>query len=249
MIFIAGAEGSGTTLLRRLLAAPERCASLGRDLVKLPNHPDALPLFAALEEASKRLWDRLATLAEHEQARADWHLAADRIRLSPGFAGQTHVVLKRSFPFEVPRGRFVPDLWDVLDLPGDTRIVVIYREPCAAVYSALRRGFDPDLRRLAVRCSEQLTWLAGQVRAIGPGPVRIVSYRALCADPEAVLSSLARFCGMLPDPMLREAASEGLATDTDRRYATELPPTVAAWLEAFFDMRRRRQWDILEQAQ
>jgi hypothetical protein len=46
-VFIGGAEGSGTTLLRRVLAAPSCCASLGRDIAKLPDHPDALPLFRA----------------------------------------------------------------------------------------------------------------------------------------------------------------------------------------------------------
>jgi len=43
------------------------------------------------------------------------------------------------------------------------------------------------LRRLAVMCAEQLTGLAG---SIDPGLVRIVSYRALCDAPDAMLKPL-----------------------------------------------------------
>lgn len=65
-----------------------------------------------------------------------------------------HFVLKRSFPARIPGDMVYPDLWDVLSLPGQTRVVVIYREPCAAVYSTFRRRFDTDLRRLAIMCAD-----------------------------------------------------------------------------------------------
>jgi hypothetical protein len=39
-VFIAGAEGSGTTLLLRLFSAPARCASLGGNFN--PDSPDGL---------------------------------------------------------------------------------------------------------------------------------------------------------------------------------------------------------------
>jgi hypothetical protein len=232
-------------VLRRLLAAPDTCASVGRNLVNLPDHPEAQPLFAAFEDANRRRWDRKLPLADHEAARRDWHEAAERIGASAAFSGSTHLVLKRSFPFRGVGRYYFPDLWDVVDLPGDSRITMIYREPCAAVYSAFRRGFDSDLRRLAALCGEQLTWIAGQVRAIGAGRVRVVSYRQLCETPDLVLEPLTAFCGIPFAPVSRAARDEGMDPDTDRRYARELPPANVAWLEGFFGARRR-QWDILE---
>ena len=246
LIFIAGAEGSGTTLLRRLVAAPDCCASFGRDIAKMLEQPEAEELFTGFEEASRRLWDRLLTLREHEQARQDWHRIAALMAASPGFAAVTHFVMKRSFPFGPTQERSCPDLWDVLALPIETRIVAIYRDPCAATYSALRRDFGTDLHRLAVRCANHLIFLAGQMRAIDPTQRRIISYPALCAAPAAVLEPLAEFCGLPAAPMLEAASGEGILNDTDRRYANELAPSDVAWLEAYFSPGRRRQWEILE---
>jgi hypothetical protein len=246
LIFIAGAEGSGTSVLRRLLAAPDCCASLGQNFSKLPDHPEARRLFAEFVDASARLWDRTAPLSARLKARCDWHSAAERIGVSRVFSDRTHLVLKRSFPFGVPHGIGSPDLWDVLDLFADTRIVVIYREPCAAVYSAFRRGFDSDLRRLAVMCAEQLTRLAAYAQTIDTGLMRIISYGALCKAPDATLKPLSAFAGIPFDAISDAVRKERIMTDTDRRYASELPRSDVTWLERFFDARRRRQWEKLE---
>ena len=248
LIFIAGAEGSGTTLLRRLVAAPDGCASFGRDIAKNLDHPEAMALFTGFEAVSRRLWDRLLTLPEHEQARQEWHRIAALMAASSGFAAATHFVMKRSFPFGPTQERACPDLWDVLALPIEARIVTIYRDPCAATYSALRRSFDTDLHRLAVRCANHLIFLAGQMRAIDPARRRIISYPALCAAPAAVLEPLAEFCGLPAAPMLEAASAEGILGDTDRRYASELAPSDVAWLEGYFSPDRRRQWEILERS-
>jgi len=207
---------------------------------------EAKTLFTSFEAVSRRLWDRLLTLAEHEQALQEWHCIAAQMAASPGFAAATHFVMKRSFPFGPAQDRSCPDLWDVLALPIETRIVTIYRDPCAATYSALRRGFDTDLHRLAVRCANHLIFLAGQMRAIDPARRRIFSYSALCASPASVLEPLAAFCGLPSAPMLEAASGEGILDGTDRRYTSELAPSDVAWLEAYFAPGRRRQWEILE---
>jgi hypothetical protein len=246
LIFIAGVEGSGTSWLRRLLAAPECCSAFSDKLMKLPDHPGARPLAAAFVDATRPLWARQSTLAEHLQAKGRLSELTQKMQSSPAFSGTTHFVLKRSFPFRFPGDIGAPDLWDVLDLPGETLVVAIYREPCAAVYSALRRRFDTDLRRLAVACDDQLTRLAAQVRAMDPERVRILSYRRLCEAPDTVLEPVAGFCGIPFDPIRKAILQDGIIGETDERYRSELAQADASWLEHFFDERRRRQWDILE---
>ncbi len=248
MIFVAGAEGSGTTLLRRLLAAPECCAGFGRDIAKMPDHPDAHALFSAFESANRPLWDRELDLAAHDRARQEWFRLAEAMASSPAFADVTHFVIKRSFPFTGAAYRFCPDLWDILDLPLDGRIVAIYRDPCAAVYSAFRRGFDTDLYRLAMRSANFLMVLAGQLRAIEPARRLIISYAELCRAPAAMFDRVGPFCGLPAAPILAAAQAEGTKTDADLRYRQELDAADVAWLEAYFAPRRRAQWDILEQA-
>ena len=244
-IFLGGAEGSGTTLLLRLLSAPTTCTSLGGNYFKIPEHPAAKPLTDAFNAAHADLSDRSLPLAEHLAARAAWHAATDAICASPAFSEHDVLVFKRSFPFGADGDLRTPDLWQAVDLIADTRIVVIYRDPCASSYSALRRGFDTDLRRLALRCAQQLTWLAGQLQAIGPGVARVVNYAGLCKSPEGILARLAAFCDLPATALQAAAVNERMAGDTDQLYATELPAAQRDWLEAFFDGRRRRQWETL----
>lgn len=244
-IFIGGAEGSGTTLLLRLLSAPAGGAALGGNHFRLPPDPAARRLAAAFEAANRQLWDRKLSFEAHAEARRRWREAMAAILAAATFADTSRFFFKRSFPFATPRDRYAPDLWDVADLWPDGRILTIYRDPRAATYSAFRRGFDTDLRRLAVTCCEQLTWLDAQVRALGRERVLTLSYAALCASPLPVLAPVAAFCGMAFGPLAAAVAAEPLAHEADDRWARELPPGEAAWLDEFFDCRRRRQWETL----
>jgi hypothetical protein len=245
-VFIAGAEGSGTTVLLRLLSAPNCCAALGGNYRKLPDHPEANRLADNFVAANARVWNRKLSWEEHENGRADWRAAMSAILAAPGFAETSTYVFKRSFPFARPRDQFAPDLWDVIDFWPGARILVIFRDPRASTYSALRRQFDSDLRRLAVVCSEQLTWLAGQVRAIGPEQVLLISYAKLCEDPRAVLGPVADFCGLARDKFIEGAQRQEMDGAADLRWRRELSERESEWLDQFFDARRRRQWDLLE---
>ena len=248
LIFIAGVEGSGTTVVLRILSAPAACASLGGNFLRLPDHPDAKRLASAFAAANQAQWDRTNALQAHLRARAATASRLREIVQSPAFADRNCLVFKRSSPFGKPRDRFVPDLWDALELMDDVRIVISYRDPRAAAYSALRR-FGGDLRQVAVATADNLTSLAAQAQAIGSERVHVLSYRSLCDRPEVALGPLAQFCG-LPLEALREA---GRAVSLeppadDQRYRAELDGEEARWLDGFFDQRRRGQWRAFETA-
>jgi hypothetical protein len=242
-IFIAGAEGSGTTVLLRLLSSPPGYVSLGGSHFKYPRA--AKELVGAFDAANHRLWDRKESFAAHAQARLDWHAANAAILASPIFAGVTRFFFKRSFPFDAPRDQYAPDMWDIYDLWRDARTIVIYRDPRAAAYSAFRRGFDTDIRRIAVVCSEQLTWIAAQVSAIGRERFTIVSYSELCVEPLKALAPLAALTDTTAGEIEAAVAREGVKAGLDDRWSRELPPEEMAWLNEFFDARRLRQWAVL----
>ncbi len=209
---------------------------------KLPEREQAAALATAFERSNAELWDQQTSLDRHEAARRELFSTTQDILSSDAFSTTTHLVLKRSFPFGHPHGRRSPDLFDVLDLPGDVRIVSVYRDPCAATYSAYRRGFDDDLRRLARSCADSLVRLAAQTSVVDPSRLIQVSYARLCRQPALVLGELGKFCG-LHDAELQDAlATERLIPEADMRYASELSPSEVGWLQTYFSPERRRQW-------
>jgi hypothetical protein len=244
--FIAGAEGSGTTLLLRLLSSPPHCCSLGGNFLKIPDVQEARELATQFIQNNNAAWDTSLSFAEHDAAVRQFGATLAEILRSPHFSGQTHFFFKRSFPFATPKGRFTPDLWDLENLLPGTRYIAIYREPRAACFSALRRGFDTDLRRLAVMCSAQLTALAAQMRALDGARRRVIAYQQLCEQPLQVLGDLARFCELSPESLGAAIDTERIERSLNQQFLKALSPAMLASLEGFFDARRRRQWSDLE---
>lgn len=245
LTFVAGAEGSGTTLLLRLLSVPATSASLGGNHFKIPAADEAQRLAEGFKWASSTVWDRTLSFAENHEGRRKWRAAWADILASEAFAGISHYLFKRSFPFGKPHGQFVPYLWDVADVCGDVNFIIIYRDPRASTYSALRRGFDQDLRRLALMCSEQLTSLSAQARTLPEDRLHVLSYRRLCSHPSETIERLLVALDLDGEGIRQAAARELPEPMIDDRFRRELPADDVAWLDGFFDERRCRQWDFL----
>lgn len=247
-IFIAGVEGSGTTLMSRLLSAPNTCASLGGLYVKIPPSGDAKGLVNEFQSANTLVWDRKASFAEHQERRGRWQAAWQGILGSASFVGVTHFVFKRSFPFGAPREQYVPYLWEIDDMVGNVQFTVMYRDPRAAASSALRRGFDTDLRRLAIVCSEQLTSLSAQAQTLPECRLKVISYNKLCLHPVETVAPLLASYGLDREAVLRAIEHEFPELIVNDGYRSTLGADQVAWLDEFFDKRRRKQWDFLRTA-
>jgi Sulfotransferase family len=233
--------------MSRLLAAPKTATSLGGLYVKTPQSEEASRLTEEFQSVNYLVWDRKAAFAENRDARRKWRAVG--ILCSTAFAGTTHFVFKRSFPFGTPRERYVPYLQDVDEMVGNVQFVVMHRDPRASSYSTLRRGFDKDLRGLAVLCSEQLTLLAAQSQTVPENRLKVVSYSKLCLAPADTVAPLLRRCDLDHEAVQRAIEREFPKPKVDDLYRRALlGADQVARLEEFLDERRRRHRAFLKAA-
>ena len=219
---------------------------LGGLYVKIPPSEDAQALSDEFQSANRLVWDRKGSFAENRQAREKWGAAWERILASESFSDITHFVFKRSFPFSNPREQFVPYLWDVEELTGKPLFVVMFRDPRASAFSTLRRGFDQDLRRLAVLCSEQSTLLSAQAQTIPADQLKVVSYSRLCLRPVETIAPLLTSFELAGDAVHQAIVDELPTPLVDDRFKCVLSEDQVTWLSEFFDDRRCRQWGFLK---
>lgn len=244
-VFIVGAEGSGTTLLTRILSRPEGTVALGGNYTTVrKSEKEAWSLVEQFDKANTDLWDRQGNHERHRQARDELPRVVERLLRLDSYARVSHVIFKRSAPF-FEGDRWRPDLSDLLDLFEDLRMVAIYRDPRACTFSAFRRGFREGLRQCAVVSEEQLTYLAAQLGTLDEYLYRIIAYEELCSRPGPLLEELAGFCGLPAAGVLAAVEEENLKPAQNERWRRELDPSAQNFLEGFFDGRRVAQWRLL----
>lgn len=241
-VFLVGASGSGTTMLTRLLGAPEGCAALGGNHVSIPRQDrEAYAITRRFRKANDRMWDRTAAAHVADRGRRDMLALIRRLLEMPGYRNLTHIVFKRSAPFH--RGdRYRPDLGDLVEMFDDLRIVVVHRDPRASTASSYRRKFADNLRACAVITDEQLTYLSAQLETLEPSLYMSFSYERFCEAPVEWMGRIAEFCG-LPRDVLEEAVRrERVDPRRNEGWLQRLGVEDRNFLERFFDERRGRQW-------
>ncbi len=248
-VFVSGASGSGTTLLTRILSQASAAVALGGNFVSLPRPDRAIRReLLRLDRATADLWDRQGTYPARAEAQRRIPLIVGRLLSRPDLDQTTHVIYKRSAPF-FKGNRYRPDLWDLSELFEHPRILIMYRQPQAAVFSSLRRGFSKNLLQAAKTCEEQLTYLSAQLGALRPDRYQVLHYEALCENPTALAGQLAEYCSLPPDELRRAMLAEEITAGRNQRWKSELAAADVAFLESFFDRRRLAQWPRLRTAQ
>jgi len=244
-VFVVGAQGSGTTVLTRILSGPECAIALGGNYVTIPrDDSEAFALVEQFDEANAALWDRKAGHERQDELRRELRRIVDALVGLPRHAGVSHVLYKRSAPF-FGGDRYRPDLTDLLAAFADLRVIAIYRDPRPATCSALRRGYAENLRQCAVISEEQLTYLSAQLATLDARLWRVISYEGLCAEPRATVEALAEFCELPVPEVLRSLEREALKPAQNEHWRDEVDRAGRDYLDSFFDARRLAQWSRL----
>jgi hypothetical protein len=245
LTFISGLSGSGTTLATKILSAPPEAVSLGGNYTKwADNEGPWAHLSSKLMEATLHFWDREAEVEDRLAAKAELLEVIQAIREYDGVV--RHVFFKRSAPFQLG-DRYRPDLSDLAYYCPDLKFIILFRDPCAATYSAFRRGHNPTLRKCAAVCEEQLTILASQAQLLNASRVFVFGYDQLVETPGRCLSDLAAFCGMETGPILEAARILEIRPGENDKWRIALPPQHASFLDEYFE-RRQGQWRMLLEA-
>jgi len=248
LIFVTGGEGSGTTMLNRILASSE-CV-VNTHYHSDEEHKDQIRKYVQIiRRATKKLWFRQASFNSYQQAKIKLPAQVEKLfRLASQQNQVSHIAIKRSSPFLGKRkgtALYRPDLHDLVDLFKNLHIVVLYRDPKAAAYSALKRGFTDDIKQAAVRCEEHLTYLAAQLGGLDPKLYRIISYEKFVGDPMRYAEELAEFCQLSEGGIVAGIQHENVSGGKNERWKEELLPEEMAFIEQFFDDRRLSQWSLL----
>lgn len=243
-IFIIGVEGSGTTMMSRILE------SGGQTISMLGNHISAVSRedqflkekLQEFHEGTSKIWDSLGSQKDYEMGHSLISKAITSVEdyLSEKKMAQT-IIFKRSSPF-LHGNRYIPDLIDIQRIFRPDRILIMVRDPKQSSYSALRRGFMGDIKQCAVTCHINLALLSAEIDAIKNGYV--VSYNDFCKRPIQLGAEIADFLDLELHDFTKRVKSEGLITENLDRYKSELKHSELEYLEDYFDEERINSYKI-----
>jgi hypothetical protein len=246
-VFIVGAEGSGTTMLTRVLSSPPCAVGIGGNFTTISQrHKEGWKLVEEFDKANADLWDRASDHPTYLNAKAEMPKVLERLLQLEDFSSVTHVIHKRSSPF-FKGGRHRPDLSDLPVIFRRLRIVVIYRDPRACSASAFRRGFAESLKQCAVSCEEHLTYLSAQLGTLAPELYTVLPYEAFCQQPKLWAERLAEFCQLPAAALVQAVEQEQPEPGKNDAWRHKLEPGARDFLMEFFDSRRLGQWRLLSE--
>jgi hypothetical protein len=151
-VFIAGVEGSGTTMLLTLLDNLDYGVALGGNY--FPKIVSATAL--SLNTLTQTLWKypRINQIQERE-------FILQQIRNLPVPNTISHAIYKRSYPFG--SSDYYPELNDVLHFASHVKIIIMRRHFKECVFSILRRNFEQDVKKAIERIGEGFEVITYQI--------------------------------------------------------------------------------------
>lgn len=226
MLLIIGVEGAGHHLLRAVLGN-----FLSQDTVV--DKGDYYPLL-------EQRWDILEERLPIDLVRRELQRIVQRYT----DMGITHFFEDTSFPFDKPRTPLRrPDILDLMDLTDallELRLLVLYRDPVSAVYSALRRGFSNNPCHEAKIAEDNHLYIERQLSQLHPEYYRTVQFEQILATPTACIRPIADWFGIDASLLANGVSRVGECMQRD-----QIPANVRLSLEQFFTPSRVGQWKSL----
>jgi len=182
LIFIAGQEGSGTTMLLKFLSQPSFSIALGGLYYSKGFEIEK----RRMNKTTDKLWNISKTLNSKKIQKLK--LSMGNIKIPPTI---THIVYKRSFPYTDIY--HFPNITDLNDISPDSKTVVIIRSPIASVASIIRRRFTLSVKDAAERIKKGVEYLISELNKIDKNSYIIISYEKFIADPNNYLDHLEKF--------------------------------------------------------
>lgn len=235
LIFIAGIEGSGTTLLNKLLSEPENAISITHhnyiqaDIVNMSDKAErisegsfsSIKKFQHLTTVKKfnflvdKIWKFPYNVNKDNK---DEILMSLRNLKIPVFI--SNVVIKRSYP-SGKQGMIFPNLDDLFDISKDVKIIHVERnfeENCASI---LRRRFVSDIDDAVERLRNAKTILISQLDSIENTKVLYITYEDLVKNTFYILYRLESFIGYERGELTKFISWVGEGSTESRRILEE----------------------------
>lgn len=188
-IFIAGVEGSGTTIVLKLLSQVDHAIALGGNYFT-PGYENPSKQLNAL---TQQLWHY-----PHELALPAKRALIEEIRSIELVKDIQSIVYKRSYPFSNPN--YYPDLRDVLAFSDNRKFIIMRRDIRDNARSMLRRGFESSFDKALVRAKNAEALLAQQLASMDSQCYIELQYEALISSSKnEELKRLEQFLSFAPD--------------------------------------------------
>lgn len=189
-VFITGVEGSGTTMLLKLLSKVNGFVALGGNYCT----PGWNKQSAKLNMYTQQLWRY-----PHQRSLYTKMLLLSKIRRLPLSQQISCVVYKRSYPF-IDQQHY-PLLKDIMKFSNCVKLIVIHRNLSENANSIRRRGFEPDIERARQRAKKGNAILNTQLEKWS-GEIQISYENLIAKQKEQLLHKLELFLD-LPNNSLK----------------------------------------------
>jgi hypothetical protein len=197
IIFVAGIEGSGTSIMERLIGSHHAVLQTKHTYEHPLERPDCdriellqrISVSWSIQTALERLWETRPPCPDH--SRLDQISSLRNIRIPEK---TTSAVIKRSYP-SGRAGTIIPVMQDLEKIGSGLKVVRMKRSVDETMASILRRGFVMHDIAAKQRCSAGLVSINAQVNKLNSENVLCIEYDELVSNVSSVCRKLEQFLG------------------------------------------------------
>ncbi len=229
LIFIAGVEGSGTTLVNKLLSESKNAMSithhdyLSSEPVSIADKAERLhktPLIRTLQHfIVAKKFNHLVDKIWHFPYSHNQYIKYGTLRRLCDLkipSAISNVVIKRSYP-SGKQGVIFPNLADLFCISKNIKIIHLKRDLKENAASVLRRGFVNNIEDAIRRVKHAIMILESQLDALDDSDVLTITYEDLVKNKLNTLARLEKFLGYEPGELTKWGSWIGGSSVESRR--------------------------------